>query len=514
MFRFSHPTAVFALLSAVSVLMAAGCAVGPDYVKPTVPTSADFKENRFQDKDGHDWKQAQPQDMIAKGNWWEVFHDSQLDQFEREAETNNPDLKAAVDRVTEERATARVAQAEFFPNLDLDPTATRTRISPNGAVSIFSSALGGGGASAAPAGAGPTVPNFGKSAITFNDYRIPFDLSYEVDLWGRVRRNFEEARAQAEASQADYENVLLTLKADVALDYFNLRDLDEQRRIARQTVDYRRHSLDLYTRRLQVGMENELTISQAETELRDAEQQAQSLDQSRAKIEHALAILLGRNPADFNLRENATNRASPSIPVGLPSEVLERRPDVAEAERRMIAANAQIGVAKAAFFPVLRLTGDAGYESVRTSDLFDWPSRIFSLGPSVSFPVFEGGQNTAKLKSAHAAYDEALNNYREQVLQAFQQVEDSLSDIHYLALQIETETKAAQASARSADLAHRQFDAGSITFLTVVDTDRSALANQLTLSQLEGQKIAATVQLIKALGGGWQDSKLLTGAGH
>lgn len=491
------------LLALTCGLIFTSCSVGPDYEKPNVNAPAAFKESRFQDAQSHTWKSANPQDMIAKGDWWQVFHDPKLDALEKEAEANSPTLHAAVDRVTESRASARATQSEFFPNLNLDPSATRTRLSPNGTISLVSP----GGASSGGAGGGG-LPNFGGKGITFNDIRVPFDLSYEIDIWGRVRRSFEAARAQAQASQADYETVLLTLKADVALDYFNLRALDEQRRIARETVTLRRQSYDLFQRRFREGMENKLTVSQAETELHDAEQQALSLDQSRAKIEHALAVLVGKSPADFSLTEAPSNLDSPSIPAGLPSEVLERRPDVAEAERRMIAANAQIGVAQAAFFPVIKLTGEAGYESIHTSDLFNWESRIWSLGPSISLPVFDAGQNGANLKKARAAYDEALNNYRQQVLQAFQDVEDSLSDIHYLSQQIEVERQAVKSAASSSELAHRQYNEGSINFLNVIDTDRQALASKLTLTQLEGQKAAATVQLIKALGGGWKDSSL------
>jgi multidrug efflux system outer membrane protein len=488
------------------VILLNGCSVGPDYVKPATNAPAAFKESRFEDAQSRTWKTAQPQDMIAKGDWWEIFDDAQLDALEKEAEANNFNLKAAVDRVNEERATSRATQADFFPSLTLEPTATRTRLSPNGTISIFSSAASGGSGSGSATGA--TIPSSGGSAMTFNDFNVPLDFSYEIDLWGRIRRSFESSRADAAASQADFENVLLTLKSDVALDYFNIRSLDAQRRTARNTVKLRQQSLDLYRRRLQQGMENQLTVSQAETELHDAQQQASSLDQSRAKMEHALAILLGRAPADFSLAEATTSLTPPSVPVALPSEVLERRPDVAEAERKMISANAQIGVAQAAFFPVVRLTGDGGFESVSTRDLFNWQSRIWSLGPSITFPVLDGGQNGANLKKARASYDEALNNYREQVLQAFQDVEDSLSDLHYLSNQIVAEQGAVQSALQSADLSHRQYIDGSVNYLTVVDADRQVLDSQLTLSQLEGQKCVATVQLIKALGGGWQDSSL------
>ncbi len=488
-----------------AALLPCGCAMGPDYQKPAVNTPAEFKETRFQDAKNNTWKTAHPADAIAKGEWWEIFHDEQLAALEKQAEANNPDLRAALDRVDEARATARATQSEFFPTLNLDPAANRTRISPNGAISVFSSAESGG---AAHAGGGPSIPNAGKKEITYNDFRVPFDLSYEIDLWGRVRRSFESARAEAAANQADYENVLLTLKADVALDYFNLRALDAQRQVAHDTVALRGQAVDLYQKRLQQGVENELTVDEAVTEWHDAQQQEAALDQSRAKIEHALAVLLGLPPAEFTLAPAPADLTPPTVPGALPSEVLERRPDVAEAERRMIAANAQIGVAQAAFFPVVKLTGDAGYESVQTSDLFNWQSRIWSLGPSISFPVFDAGNNGANLKKARAAYDEALNNYRQATLQAFQDVEDSLSDLHYLARQITAEKGSVDAAQRGADLAHRQYTDGAVNFLNVLDADRESLQSKLTLRQLQGQQCAATVQLIKALGGGWQDSSL------
>src|SRR6185369_8601233 len=314
-------------------------------------------------------------DNAPKGAWWEIFGDSTLNELEYQAVGANQELKAAVARVDQARATARVARSEFLPNLNFDPSFTRQRFSPN------------------------QDPSFG--AITANNISVPLDLSYEIDIWGRVRRSFESARAEASASAATYYNILLTLESDVAQNYFLLRSLDDEIRTVTSTVGLRKEQVQLVRSRFEGGIGNQLDVARAETELATTEAEASSLAKRRAELENALAILAGENPTTFRLAATSSSEATkwnptpPEIPAGLPADLLERRPDVAEAERQLAAANARIGVAKAAFFPSLHLTGSGGYVSGDIDNLFNWDSRVWSIGPSVSLPIFAGGRNLA-----------------------------------------------------------------------------------------------------------------------
>jgi multidrug efflux system outer membrane protein len=453
----------------------AGCAVGPDYKRPTVNAPQSYKESN-----PGTWKESNPSDQIAKGTWWELFGDPVLNRLETEATTNNQALQAAVARVTEARATARVAKAEFFPAIELAPEATRSRYSPNLA--------------------NPLPKN------NASQYLVPLDFSYEVDLWGRVRRSFEAARAEATASVASYETILLTLKADVAVDYFTLRSLDSEIAILRRTIDLRKEELALIQARFKGGAANDLDVSRAETELATSESDYAGVQKQRAELEHALAVLLGRNAADFTLAESPLDLAPPEIPAGMPSELLERRPDVAEAERFMAAQNARIGIAKAAFFPVVRLTGAAGLQSGDITTLFNWESRAWSFGPSITFPIFEGGRNKANLAHAKAAYEETVAQYRQQVLVAFGEVENGLSGLRILASQSDAQARAVASATRTSEISSRRYQAGLVSYLEVVDSDRTKLQSEREASRLQGQQLVVSVQLIKALGGGWQDS--------
>jgi outer membrane protein, multidrug efflux system len=461
----------------------AGCAVGPDYHRPSVATPAAYKET-----DLGTWKQSNPSDQIAKGNWWTVFGDPVLDQLEVQATTNNLDLKAAVARVTEARASARVAKAEFFPNLQIDAAAERTRSSPNVANPLANR--------------------------NFNDFRVPLDFSYELDIWGRVRRSFEAANDEAIASVANYETVLLTLKAELAQDYFALRSLDAERAILRNTIELRKEALALVQARYKGGAASELDLSQAETELAITESEYVGLGKQRAELENAIAVLLGQNASEFSLAERPLDLSPPVIPPGLPSELLERRPDVAEAERLLASQNARIGVAKAAFFPVIRLTGAAGLETGDISTLFNWQSRAWSLGPSISLPIFEGGRNAANLKRSKAAYEEAVAQYRKRVLVAFQEVENGLSGVRILAEQDIVQKRSVASATRTAEISRKRYEAGLVSYLEVVDSDRTRLQTERATARLLGQQLITSVQLIKALGGGWADSNVQKLAGN
>ncbi len=456
--------------------------IGPDYRQPT----NSFPEN-YKAVELGQWKEGRPLDNVPKGNWWEVFGDTNLNALELQALHANQNLKAAVARVDQARATARVARSDLLPSLNLEPSFTRQRYSPN------------------------ESPSFGP--LTANTWQAPLDLSYEVDLWGRVRRGFESARADAQGSLAAFGNVLLTLQADMAQNYFRLRALDAEIATVIGTVDLRKEQVRLVRSRFNGGIGNDLDIARAETELATTEAEAASLAQQRAELENAIAILAGSNPTSFHLAAEAAgnwNPSPPEIPAGLPSDLLERRPDVAQAERQLASANARIGVAKAAFFPVLTLTGSGGYLSADVDTLFNWNSRTWSLGPSLSLPIFAGGRNKANYQRSKAVFDESVANYRQQVLVAFGEVEDSLSSLRHLTDQSSAQQRAVTNARRAVDLATDRYRSGVVSYIEVVDASRDALQAERGNAQLAGQRLIAAVQLVKALGGGWNNSAATT----
>ncbi len=468
------------LLLTMSSATAGLLTVGPDYKQPTNSIPAGYKAVEL-----GAWKEGKPLDNVPKGSWWEIFGDPDLNQLESQALTANQDIKAAFARVDQARAVARVARSELMPAVNFEPSLVRERFSPN------------------------EQPSFGS--LTANTITVPLDLSYEVDLWGRVRRGFQSARASAQASLADFYNVLLTLQADVAQNYFALRALDAEIATVSGTVDLRKEQLRLVRSRYEGGIGSELDIARAETELATTEAEAASLAQQRAELENALAILAGSNPTSFRLAPSTLdnwNPQPPVIPAGLPADLLERRPDVAEAERQLAGANANIGVAKAAFFPVLTLTGSGGYVSADFNTLFDWDSRQWSIGPSISLPIFAGGRNRANYKRSQAAFQEAVAHYRQQVLVAFGEVEGSLSGIRHLIDQAAAQQRAVASSRRAADLASDRYRSGIVSYIEVVDANRDALQAERDNAELAGQRLIAAVRLIKALGGGWSESQI------
>jgi len=477
--KWTRTLGVLLATGGMSGQLLAGLAVGKDYQRPATPTSTNFSDAQL-----GTWKEATPADAIARGNWWAVFSDPVLDELEREAAVNNQDLKAAVARVTQARALARNARADFFPSLTFDPSASRGRTSVNDLNS---------------------VPN-----QLGNDFRVPIDLTYELDLWGRVRRTFEGANADAQGRLAAFENTLLVLKADVALNYFALRTLDTERAILRNTLELRRDALDLVNARFNGGAASELDVSRAETELNSTEAEIFAVDRSRAEVEHALAVLVGKPASDFAVKELPldANTLPPVIPAGLPSDLLERRPDIAEAERALAAANARIGVAKAAFFPVVRLTGVAGFESLDIDTLFNWQSRVWSIGPSITLPLFQGGRNRANLKRSQAAFEENVANYRQRILVAFKEVQDALTGTRLLSQQATAQERSRTSARKTADISNIRYRAGLVSYLEVVESERTALTTERESARLTGQRLVTSVQLIKALGGGWADSAL------
>jgi NodT family efflux transporter outer membrane factor (OMF) lipoprotein len=474
--------ASLALLFTVVSAQAGPLTVGPDYQAPTNSIPAEYKGAKL-----GNWKTGQPLDNVPKGNWWTVFNDTNLNALELQASRANEQLKAAVARVDQARATARVARADLLPTLSLDPSFNRQRYSPN------------------------EQPSFGN--LTADTLSAPLDLSYEIDLWGRVRRGFESARADAQASLATYYNVLLALQSDVAQNYFALRSLDAEIATVTGTVELRKQQVQLVRSRYEGGVGNELDVARALTEQATTEAEAASLAHQRDQLENAIAILAGENPATFRLAaldeaDKIWNPQPPDVPAGLPAELLERRPDIAAAERQLASANAKIGVAKGAFFPVVTLTASGGYLSGDVETLFNWSSHVWSIGPSVSLPLFAGGRNRANLRRARGAFEENVALYRQQVLVAFGDVENSLSGIRRLEVQADAQARAVTSARRAAELATERYRSGIVAYIEVVDASRDALTAERANAQLAGERLITTVQLIKALGGGWNEREL------
>ena len=475
---------LIALGALVLIVLLSGCAVGPDYKRAdaelkldgSAPAPAAYTENSAPAKE------AAPADALARGPWWTLYNDTILTDLENQATANNQDLKAAVARVDQARALTRVAKSFLLPTVTAAGSGTVYRQPDNESV---------------------VAPGLQSNVATATG-----DLDYEVDIWGRVRRTVESSTASYQATVADFESVRLALHAEVASDYFTLRAADGEIAILASAIDLRRQSLDLIKARFQAGASNDLDVARAETEYSTAQAALFAVRQNRAELEHGLAVLTGKAVESFTLAAQPLGGLPPLIPTGVPSELLERRPDVAEAERRMAAANAEVGVAKAAFFPTVKLTGAAGFQSVDLGSLVNWSSRMWSVGPSLSLPIFEGGRNSANLARSKAAYDEAVANYRSRVLGSFKDVEDSLSALHNLAAQADAQESAVKSSARSQSLSDARYKNGAATYLDVIDSERSALDTQRAAIQILGQRYAASVRLVKALGGGWDAAQL------
>jgi multidrug efflux system outer membrane protein len=452
---------------ALMVLVMAYCSVGPNYQRPEATT---IPETYSGPEVG--WKIATPRAHLPKGNWWEVFGDLELSQLEADTAEANQDLKAAFARFEQARAVADVARSGLFPRVGVSFQPVRQRDSEN-----------------RPAG--------GKPGQTYDNFTVPFDLSYEIDLWGRVRRTVESAKAQKEAIADDVESVRLAIQAEVAADYFTIRALDADKALLFSSIEVYRKSLALVRNRRAEGMVSDLDVAQAETVLKTTEAQLPDNALQRAKFEHALAVLAGKNASLFHVEERPFDLAPLIVPPDLPSDLLERRPDIAAAERRMAAANANIGVATAAFFPTVKFNGLAGFQSADIGILFDWPSRFWAIGPSLTLPVFQGGQLTANLRQAKAVQEETVARYRQTVLAAFADVENNLAAEHLLARQYEQVMDALQS-------AHKQLEIA--TNLEVATAQNAALGLERTGARLRGQQLVSSVAFIKSLGGGWQGS--------
>jgi NodT family efflux transporter outer membrane factor (OMF) lipoprotein len=457
----------------------AGCAVGPNYVRPAAETPAAYKEVQG-------WKQAEPRDAEPRGNWWEVFDDPQLDALVPQIAVTNQSIKAAEARVREARALTDQARAAFFPVVSANASATRS-----------SSRAG-----TATSSSGTTVIQGGGGVR--NNYNVALDASWEIDLWGRIRRQVEATEATAEASVADLEAAKLSAQALLATDYFLLRVQDTEIRLLNDTVAAYERSLQLTRNQYAVGVVGRADVAQAETQLKSTQAQAIDAAAQRAQLEHAIAVLIGRPPAEFSIAAETVPTRFPDIPPGVPSELLERRPDIAGAERRTAAANAQIGVAEAAFFPSLTLSATGGFQSSVLSQLFTLPARYWSIGPALAQIIFDAGLRRAQTAQAIATYDENVANYRQTVLTGFQEVEDNLVALQILEQESAVQDEAVKAARESLAIVLNQYRAGTANYLAVVVIQAAALANERTALGILGRRLAASVALIKALGGGWQ----------
>ena len=466
----------FRRVATIACAAAAGCSFAPPY---KIPDTAKAPE---QYKEAGDWKIAQPQDAAPRGAWWTMYGDPGLSVLEDKIRDSNLTLKAAFARLQQARAQYRIARADLFPSVTADPYATRERFSENAPKSL------------------PGYP------ATVNDFLAGADFSYEIDLWGRVRNEVSAARANRQASAADLASIELSLRAQLAEDYFNLRADDAEVKLLDRTVEDYKKSLGLVTHLFDGGAAALADVAQAQAQLDNALTQAADVRLQRAQAEHAIAVLVGESPSTFTLSVNAlpTEAAPPPIDPGLPSTLLERRPDIAEAERRVAAANAQIGVARAAYFPQFTLGATGGFESTRTSNLLDGPSRFWSVGPQVSLPIFEGGRLVAQTAQAKAAYEEQVADYRNAVITAYQDVEDNLAALRQLQSESDTDAAAVQATRTALQQVQDRYDAGIVTFLEVATAETAALQAQISAVNIQARRMSASVLLIKALGGGWR----------
>ncbi len=468
------------LLVAAASAAVCGCAVGPRYHRPDAPTTPAWQVEA-------PWRASAPRDGLPKGQWWSVFQDPELDRLESTALAANQSLKIAAARYDQSRALATLAIAALFPQVGVSPSAARQRLSGNRPSS-----------SATPV-AGP---------VTQTTLTLPFTASYEVDLVGRGRRSVEAARAAAQASAADLENVRLLVTAEVAQDYFALRQLDSELATFARSVEGLEKGLDLVKGRHQGGIASGLDVAQEETLLYATRTQATLLRQSRKQLEDALAVLVGQPAPAFAEAGGELTAEPPSVAIGVPSDLLERRPDVASAERQMAAANAQIGVARGAYFPSLTLGGSAGWQSTAFGTLLNAPSVLWSAGATLAETIFSGGARRARVKFAEAGYQAAVASYRETVLVAFQEVQDAVTGLQVLDAARETQAQAVAASQRSYDLANTRYVGGLVSYLDVIRAQEDLLSNQRQMAAIQGQRLVTSVLLVKALGGGWDAASL------
>jgi NodT family efflux transporter outer membrane factor (OMF) lipoprotein len=468
------------------VALQTGCMIGPNYKRASAPTPPAYKEQpppEFKEREG--WKQAQPNEGAIKGKWWEIFNDPLLNTLEEQVGISNQNVLQAEALYREAREAVRIAQAGLRPTVGVAPAITETRTT--------------GGAS--PTGARAV-------SLLYPTYSFPANVSWAPDLWGSVRRNVTAAASGAQASAAQLENVLLLYQSELAEDYFSLRGLDSEFDLLDRTVKSYQEYLTLTRNRFAGGVASDLDVAQAESQLFTTQSELTDLGVARAQMEHAIAVLTGKSPAELSISAAVLKNAPPPVPVGVPSALLERRPDIAQYERQMAAANEQIGIAKAAFYPSLSLSGIAGFSSSSFTTWISWPSRIFSVGPTLSETLYDAGRRRAALNQTLDAYDAAIAGYRQTVLTAFQQVEDNLATLRILSEETGSVQRAVGSSERALTVSSAQYKAGTTSYLTVITAQATALGAQQTAVTLLTRRLVATVALVQALGGGWDVSQL------
>jgi NodT family efflux transporter outer membrane factor (OMF) lipoprotein len=474
------------LPSALAVLCV-GCTVGPKYKQPTAPAPPAYKEPppaSFKESD--QWKTSTPLADVVRGNWWEIFGDPQLNALEQQVSVSNQNLLAAEATFREARAMVPYNRSALFPTISVAPSILNVRDSPNSPYFI-----------------GPS-----KSIPSLGDFLLPFDVSYEIDLWGRIRRTVAAAGEEAQATAADLQTVRLSLHAELATDYFDLRSTDSLIRLLNQTVRSYIEYLELTTSLYQGGAAAQTDVVQAQTQLDGARVQDTDLQVYRAQYEHAIAVLIGKPPAEFTLPPEPLNLGPPVIPVGVPSQLLERRPDIAAMERLVAAANEQIGIARAAYFPTLTLSATGGFEGTNISNWLEWPSRFWAVGPILAETLFDAGRRRASTDAARAAYDAAVANYRQTVLSAFQDVEDNLAALRVLETEAQQQNDAVLEARRSVELFTYLYKGGADPYLNVVTAQITELANEQNAINIFRRRMEASVLLVKGLGGGWDASEL------
>ncbi|WP_370869560.1 efflux transporter outer membrane subunit [Pseudomonas sp.] len=458
-------------------LLLGGCAIGPDYQRPQLQTPAQFKQIEG-------WTQAKPGDVLERGSWWQLYGDSELNALVERLNVSNQNLAASEAQYRQARALVRGARAAFYPSVSSSAGASR----------------GGQGAGSQSASSSTNSNSSGVSS----SYDLSLNAAWELDIWGKLRRSLESSRAGFEASAADLAALKLSLQAELVQTYLQLRVLDDQQRLLDATVAAYARSLRLTENQYNAGIVPKSDVSQALTQLRSTQAQAIDLKWQRAQLEHAIAVLIGVPPSELSLAVREQLPALPEIPVALPSQLLERRPDVAAAERRVIAANAEIGVAEAAWFPDLTLSATGGYRGSSFADWVSLPNRFWSLGPQLALSLFDGGARRAELERSEAAYDQTVAQYRQAVLDSFREVEDYLVQLRVLEQEVVFQEQALDAARESLRLIENQYRAGAVDFNSVVNVQATALSNERSNLALLGSRLTASVQLIAALGGGWQ----------
>ena len=476
-------------LAAVTLVLA-GCTVGPNYHRPDAPTAPAFKEDAVPvpppNPPGGGWKQVGPNDSALRPNWWEIYQDPALDKLEQQVAVSNQTLKASYEQYMQARAAVQYYRSQFFPTVTAGPSASRDRQSTNRPL---------------------YVPG---SKTTYNDIFLQGQVNWEPDLWGNIRRAVESQKATVQATAADLANADLSIRSELATDYFELRGLDTQQRLLDRTVQQYEQYLSLTQVRFKGGVATDSDVALAQTQLDQTRAQAIDVGVARAQYEHAIATLTGVPASSFSLPPAPLDLQLPDVPVGVPSQLLERRPDVAAAERRADAANAQIGIAIAAYYPTVNLTGTGGFESRAPSTLIQGPSSLWSLGGSAVELLFDAGRRHALTEEARHGYEQNVANYRETVLQAFQEVEDNLSGLRILSNESVAQQRAVDSARRSLDISANRYKGGVTTYLEVITAQATQLANERTAADITTREFAASVQLVKALGGGWDTSKLPT----